>query len=222
MTNADRPLSPAIWRFGEQAIPEGALAHQSVKDRFWRRFHQLESFECQEWIDVETDAVAAAVADPHEQPAGVIKEHREGDPNEEYDTALISKMEECTPQFNLRNVMRIPREADPDYMEWGAAQLPDRHGYNADLAMVRSARLDPPVFFSDEYSSSVLRHTQRENRRVFYVNDWEQWYGEDKHRAYGSLWHFIPENGGIRTRPWEKIKIIPHKYWKGRLIQEEY
>ena len=222
MTNTDRPFFLKVWRFGEDNSPESALAHQPVKDQFWRRFHQLESFDDKTWLDVDTDAVAAEVAKPHEKSTGVIKDHREGDPTEEYDTSLISKMEECTPQFNLRNVMRVRREADPDFIEWNAAELPDRHGYNEDLAMVRSARLDPPVFLSDEYSSTVLRSTQRENRRVFFINDWEQWYGEDKKRLHGSLWHFVPENGGIRTRPWEKIKIIPHKYWKGRLIQEQY
>jgi len=109
-----------------------------------------------------------------------------------------------------------------DYIEWGGTELPDRRGYHADLEIVRTTRHDPPEFFEGFYSSRVCSALRSELHRVFIENDWEKWYGEDKKRALGSLWNYVPPDGGRRTRPWPELKIVEHKYWKGRLITEEY
>jgi hypothetical protein len=69
----------------------------------------------------------------------------------------------------------------------------------------------------------ALVENQATAREFFVENDWEQWYGEDKKRLTGSLWGYVPPDGGKRTRPFPKDMLVtPHKYWKGRLITEDY
>jgi hypothetical protein len=212
-------LECKLWRLSQIEGPETPFANSDIKARFWKHWQDLETFDEHEWLDVN-DKVAGEVARAHQKSPRLLKEHREGDPNTEYDTSLVSKMEECTPQFNLRNVMRIRRDVDMDYMEWTPSTFPNRHGYRDDLAEVRATRFEPPVFFTRDYASNAMSETRRDNWTIFYINDWEQWFGQDKRRQVGAMWQFVPEDGGIRTRPWDKVKVVPHKYWKGRLIQD--
>ncbi len=216
-------FTPTLWRHLESRHPELNLAHDEVKRRFWSIQAGIKSESLVgEFIDVTPDVLANEVAERAAQRPGMIKEHREGDKELEYDTMLVGKMERTCPQFNLRNVARAILEIDMEWTEWGKIELPDRHGFEADLEEVRTARVEPPVFLTEEYSSLANRALQEDLFEVFFGNDWEQWYGEDKKRAMGAMWLYKPEDGGKRTRPWPDIQITEHKYWKGRLITEEF
>lgn len=202
--------------------PEVELCRPKAKRAFWYSRNKTLQMATRSYIDVNPDRLSAEVMARTGKRATLRRDHREAHPENEYDTILVAKMERTTPQFNLRNVHRVVKDIDLEWTEWGSLSLPDRHGFEADLKHVRTFKHEPPVFESQFYSSNVNNALRRELNKVFYINDWEQWYGEDKRRAVGATWLYVPEDGGVRTRPWGDVRIVEHKFWKGRLITEEY
>jgi hypothetical protein len=221
-TSFDVTLEPSVWRL-QTAAPQADLVKPEVRERFWRaqsseRARQLD----RRWLSPEVASLVAPIMERTGKQVCMVHTMREGHPEDEYDHVLISKMEAVTPQFNLRNVMRMVLEVESEWVEWGKHVLPDRAGYTADLKMVREARVEPPAFVEEEYSSRAVEESLELHDKVFRINDWEKWYGEDKKRAAGAMWAFVPEDGGVRTRPWKKVEIVEHKFWKGRLITQDY
>ena len=215
-------LEPSVWRL-QTAAPQADLVKPEVRERCWReqsseRARQLE----RSWLSPEVATLVDPIMERTGQRVSMVRTMREAHPENEYDHVLIAKMEAVTPQFNLRNVMRMILEVDSEWVEWGKHVLPDRAGYTADLKMVRETRVDPPVFVDAEYSSRAVDQSLELHDKLFRINDWEKWYGEDKKRAAGATWAFVPEDGGVRTRAWEKVKVVENKYWKGRLITQDY
>ena len=175
------------------------------------------------WTDREFDKLSDGIYERRTERATALKEHVDGDPDRDYDTLLLSQMERVTPQFILRNVMRLTRDADDEFLEWERTELPDRHGWNDDLNALRAYRHESPELDDDQYAGQELARVRQENKEVFWENDWGEWYGEDKKRAMaGALWKFVPEDGGKRTRAWKEIPLVPAIYWTGRLITEDY
>jgi hypothetical protein len=219
------PLEPAVWRHQESLHPQSGLSHDAVKEAFWHARPGHRSMRgADDWIEVDVDKLSAVVAKRAERATALCREHKEGDPEVNYDLGLVGKMERTTPQFNLRNVNRLIKEVDTEWIEWEAMSLgPSRRAYEQDLEEVRTHRHEPPVFASEFYSSNVNTALAAQFKKVFKTNDWEQWYGEDKKREVGAMWKYIPPDGkGIRTRPWPELLITAHTFWKGRLITEEY
>lgn len=212
-------LMPLLWRHLTSPYPEAELAHRDAKRRFWRP-HQTTwaGAHRERFMHVEPDALSAKIAARHEENPGKVIPMRAGDPTTEYRGGLEAHLESITPQFNLRNVNRVRMEGDPTYLEWGKTAVPSRGGWEDDLAEVRSARLEPVDFCTRDYSTVALCDLRDQWVQVFIKNDWEQWYGDDKKREAGTLWRFIPGDGGQRTREWPKLLIRPHIYWKGRLM----
>lgn len=218
-------MEPALWRHLDVRHPEAGLAFNGVKQLFWGAQCSTSPMQgAYGWLRLHPDKLSDEVAHRGARRTGMVKPHREGHPEEEYDTLLVGKMERTTPQFNLRNVMRLEKEIDPEWVEWDKMSLGiDRRGYDEDLEEVRTIRWKRPEFMTLFYSSSVSYHLRNELVKVFITNDWEQWYGEDKKRAAGSMWKYFPPDGeGKRTRAWPEMVIREHRYWKGRLITEEF
>ncbi|MFT5432287.1 MAG: hypothetical protein ACI9OJ_002986, partial [Myxococcota bacterium] len=201
---------------------EAGLAFSDIKTAFWRPLDEFGKGLTVLREDVQPDKLSAGIFEARERRATTIRNHREGHPENDYDVILIAKMEAKTPQFNLRNVGRVTRDVEVGWIEWGRVEMPDRHGYEADLIEVRTTRHQPVVPDQSAWAGTASREVRESNDVVFWENDWEQWYGDDKRREVGSLWRYRPEGDGKRTRPWPKIRITEHKYWKGRLITEEY
>ena len=225
MTTDSKPqaLELKVWRDATLPAPQGSMAFADTRAQFWKRSIQRDRMAHPEFMALEPDPISDALWQKANQTAGVVKPMREADKDLEYPVEVISQMQHTTPQFHLRNVMRLTRDVEDEYIDWAAHDLPSRDGYTEDLQEVRTARHDPPEFDSSTYGSSAVQQLQDFTRAVFVENDWEQWYGEDKKRAVGAMWQWVPPDGGKRTRPFPKDMLItPHKYWKGRLITEEY
>ncbi len=215
-----------MWRLQEAPYPQVELSHDAKKAAFWQQRPTSRPLDgCHSWMAVDPDKLSDEVVERAEKDTGLLREHVPGDPDKHHDPMLQSKMERTAPQFNLRNVPRLEKEIDTEWIEWAGIGLgPSRRGYEEDLAEVRAARHEPPTFEEAQfYSSAVNIALRKELHKVFYVNDWEQWYGEDKKRAAGAMWKYVPPDGeGKRTREWGNVQIVEHKFWKGRLITEEY
>ena len=218
------PLDRPIWAFARNAdFPESTLVAGEVKAQFWAPIERWSRNMLVLWPNRQYDQLSDGIYETRSQRPTTSREHVDGDPDQDYDTMLLSYMERVTPQFNLRNVMRVTREADPEYLEWELSELPDRHGWNDDLAEVRAYRHEPPDLADESFAGQELARVRADNKEVFWENDWGEWYGEDKKRAMaGTLWKYGPENGGKRTRPWKEIHLTPAVYWSGRLITEDY
>jgi hypothetical protein len=216
------PLELRIWEFADRPIPQADLAFAGVKAAFWKNPNKVQRTGRREWLDVKADRISHRATRYLDSNPGVLRRHREAHPKDEYDLSLDSKMQECTPQFNLRNVMRLDMEVDLDWIEWTRHVFADRKAHQSDLDWVRGYRHESPEFYVDDYASGAVSKHQAEYRAVFRENDWEKWYGEDKKRLHGALWRYVPEDGGKRTRPWPEIKLKPNIYWKGRMITQEY
>lgn len=218
-----QPLNPRVWALADTDNPENGLAHQDAKARFWVGPLRGTDTADQEFLNVTVDETAEAIFARNEQNPCSHKPIQAGDPDSNYDHTLSAHMDHRTPQFNLRNVMRVVLDSDMEFMEWGKHELPDRRGFNQDLREVRAARHDAPDFQTQNYATMALVENQRLTHTIFVQNDWEKWYGEDKKRLAGSLWAYIPADGGRRTRPVPKDMLVtPHKFWKGRMITEDY
>ena len=129
--------------------PEGLVTSSTVKEAFWRPMERWSAEMLVLWESRQFDKLSDDIIARRAERATTRREHVEGDPDRDYDTMLISYMERTTPQFILRNVMRVTRDADPEFLEWGKATLPDRHGWNEDLAEVRAYRHEPPELSSE-------------------------------------------------------------------------
>jgi hypothetical protein len=222
MNDFEVQLSPRAWRVGERLDPESGPAFGAVKASFWKRnmgwgkdlVHVPES--------PDPMPLSTKIATRMEATATVAKPMREGHPDTDYDVGLLGTMEEKTPQFNLRNVPRYIMEGDHEEIEWARSKLGDKNAYRKDLEEVRAAKHVPPTL-EMAYAGSVLHDEVTKNHEVFKDLDWEQWLGQEhKKNSSGRLWEHKPADGGKRTRPWPKIRITEHKFWKGRLITENY
>lgn len=223
MTEA-RPTAfePLLWR-EHGAGQERALAFADIKRAFWAPIDGFGRGLSVLRDDISPDRLSPAIFAAREARATTLRNHREAHPENGYDVLLLAKMEEKTPQFNLRNVGRVTRDIEVGWIEWGLIPMPDRHGWEADLQEVRNARHEPVELTQAAWAGSASQEMRELNDVVFWENDWELWYGEDKRRASGgALWRHVPENGGKRTREWRDVRIVAHKYWKGRLITEQY
>ena len=219
----DVTLSPRAWRKPDARSPEPGVAFVASKRAFWKRNlgWGQDLIRIHESLDLVP--LSFEVAKRVEATSTVSRPHREGHPNDDYNTNIVDQMEQKTPQFNLRNVERYILEGETDEIEWGKQDMPDRKAYNKDLAEVRAAKHVPPELSMDELVGGVVYGAKRDNDAVLYENDWEQWLGkEHKSTASGRLWEFVPKDGGKRTRPWPALRITAHKFWKGRLITEKY
>lgn len=218
------PLDRPLWAFARQhTTPESPICSVQTKRDFWKPLDRRTQDMLVVWTDRQIDQLSDEIFERRAERATTIKDHVDGDPDRDYDTVIVSQMERVTPQFILRNVMRVTRDADADFLDWEYAELPDRHGWSDDLTEVREYRHESPQLHGDEFAGQELLRVRAENSQVFWGNDWGEWYGEDKKRAMaGTLWKFVPEDGGKRTRPWKKIRLQPAIYWSGRLITEEY
>ena len=218
------PLDRPLWAFArDRALPEGSVVSRDTKAAFWAPLERWHDQMLVLWESRDFDRLSQGIIDRRTERATTCREHVEGDPDRDYDTMLLSYMERTTPQFILRNVMRVTRDADPEFLEWGHSELPDRHGWNDDLDAVRAYRHEPPELQDEQFAGQELVRVREGNKEVFWENDWGEWYGEDKKRAMaGTLWKFVPEDGGKRTRPWKDIPLVPAIFWSGRLITEEY
>lgn len=214
-------LTP-LWRQLKHRGPELGLAFNPIKEAFWVARDRIFAPMGMRWMALEPDRLSAPILERTGRRMELGKAMREGDPDTEYDTRIAGWMERTTPQFNLRNVPRKVVDVEPGWIDWEGHTVPDRTGYEKDLAEVRAARHEPPEFLSMYYSSNVSVALRGDLTEVLRLNDWEQWYGEDKKREMGALWRYVPPDGGIRTRPWPELLITAHKYWKGRLITQEY
>jgi len=216
-------LAPRAWRRVDPGNPECGEVFSRRKRLFWHRNLNwgkdlVRAEKTRDPVPLSSEVERRTAALPT-----MSVPHREGDPDKEYDVAILATMEEKTPQFNLRNVPRFVIEGDLEEIQWSRSELPDRNAYEKDLAEVRAARHDPPVLTMADYSGDVSRDMRDRNHEVFYELDWEQWLGaEHKKDAGGKLWTHRPEDGGKRTRAWPEIRITEHKFWKGRLITEKY
>ncbi len=216
-------LSPRSWRADDAGNPEPDLAFVSLKRRFWRR--NLGWSKGLVRAEDRADAVplATQVSERHKETPTLSVPHREGNPDEDYDTSLVDRMDEKTPQFKLRNVDRYVMESDTDRIEWAESAMPDRRAYEKDLAEVRAARHEPPELGMADMAGGVVNDVRRRNRHVFRAIDWGEWLGQEHKRdSGGRLWTYKPPGDGLRTRPWMEIRIVEHKFWKGRLITEQY
>ena len=218
------PLDRPLWAlFREQKAPESLLCSRQVKEDFWAPLERWSQNMLVLWTDRTFDRLSDDVFERRGERATTIRDHVDGDPDRDYDTLLLSQMERVTPQFILRNAMRITRDADGELLEWAYTDLPDRHGWNDDLNAVRAYRYESPKLEDEQFAGQELVRVREESKAVFWENDWGEWYGEDKKRAMaGALWKFVPEDGGKRTRAWKDLPLIPAIYWTGRLITEEY
>ncbi len=214
-------LFPRLWRYELGATPELCVAGAASKARFWGPIQRLMAGTMAPVIRLpEPDRLTASIVAKGDKRYGLIKPHREGNPDTEVDATTLSRLEHRTPQFNLRNVERLEKDLDLENIEWTQAEIPDRRGFQKDLAEVRAARLEAPEFLTDIYSTLALHDWQDTYAAVFRENDWEKWYGNENKRSVGSLWRFVPADGGKRTRPWQDVKVVPYKYWRGRLMAE--
>lgn len=223
MAHFEVTLSPRAWRVVPPGNPEVDLAFSRTKRQFWKR--SLAWSTNLVHIEERPDALplAGTVAERHKRDATLARRHREGNPDEDYDTSLVDRMDEKTPQFKLRNVDRYVMESDSDEIEWSKQPTPDRRAYEKDLAEVRAARHEPPDLGADLMAGAVVGEVRTKNRHVFLALDWGEWLGQEAKRdAGGRLWTYVPKDGGLRTRPWPEMRITAHKFWKGRLITEQY
>lgn len=209
-------FTPTLWRCLDVKHPECGLAFDRIKRRFWRGPEQTRDALWRRWLDVTPDALSNAIF-ARAAAQTVAKPIRAGDKDKDVKSEILAHLDHRTPQYNLRNVARLTREQDD--IQWGKQPLPDRRGYHEDLAEVRAAKIDPPEFHEEVYAGAALTQFREMQLAVYIMNDWEQWYGEDKKRVYGSMWKYVPDGGGKRTRPWPEIRLKEHKYWKGRLME---
>ena len=214
------PFEPAGWRVLRSPEEEPGLAHRAAKHGFWSRTlsARARQIERRTLNLTRPSPLADAIVARRGLRAGVVRTHRPGNEERDYDTRMLGWMDETTPQFNLRNVARVTRDVDWEYRERASLTLPDRHGYRVDLQAVRDARHEPPDLSAAEFASGSITDYRAMIRTLFVENDWEQWYGEDKKRAMGALWRWVPADGGRRTRAWPEMVIVPHVFWRGRLI----
>ncbi len=222
MTDFEVTLALPVWARVRPGNPEAGLAFDRTKRRFWRRNLGWG----QDLIRLETRPDTLPLAEAVTQRRGKVatlgRPVREGT-DDNYDTSLIDRMEEKSPQFNLRNVDRFVMENDTDTIEWAESPMPDRRAYEKDLAEVRSARHEAPDLGETLMAGATVGEVRQSNRRVFQEIDWGEWLGQERKRdSGGRLWTYQPPDGGKRTRPWEDIRIVEHKFWKGRLITEKY
>ena len=216
-------LALRAWRPHDPELPECGASFAAQKRLFWRR--NLGWGRDLLTVEDTPDPVplSAAVEKRTAALPTLSVPHREGNPDTEYDVAILGTMEHKTPQFNLRNVERHILEGETEDIQWTRNELPDRNAYEKDLAEVRAAHHEPPVLTMADYAGDVVRDLRESNDRVFFELDWEQWLGGEKKKdSGGKLWTYKPADGGVRTRPWPKLRLTEHKFWKGRMITEQY
>jgi hypothetical protein len=126
----------------------------------------------------EVDRLAALkeMLDRVQQPMSVERPPREHPADGKVEDALGQR----TPQFNLRNTPRVERDPE-DLPEWVVTPC-GRADVDADLDVVRKARLRPPELLG-EWTVDVVREARREQKARACVLQWSQHFGREAREA---------------------------------------
>ncbi len=106
---------------------------------------------------------------------------------------LGGRMEHKTPQFFLRNILRVERFVE-DAPEFEVTQVRDLEAENV-VQQLRSLRYEPPALLT-EWNMTRVVELRALMRRLFFEDDWTRRFGRElKERVHGPLFRYDPDAG---------------------------
>jgi len=146
----------------------GRGSRARIKQRFWPGLLKAERFRPKFGIDSKIlDLVAPERLAAYTEWGGLYREPTMAEQPLETDEAL----DQCTPQFILRNLERYEKDAWPDELWWDRKTLRDAP-YDLGMTDIREMRLLQPIQFHEDWNMDALGACKRERTELFEETPW--------------------------------------------------